>query len=150
VSTLKVVAWIGAGIVVVALLAFAGTYVAYFVAAMQGAPKSPLLTSCTQLAVPHGASVLIRFDVANVGRKDATWENYAMFASRPDRGNLSSWQYVLESRIPAAKKVSTVVRVPLPSDYRTLRFAGVQCNIINAVFADGSQQSYGARTDMFP
>lgn len=149
-SPLKVVAWIVGGIALVAFLAFAGTYVSYFIAAMQRPPQSPFSIACTQLAVSHGNTVLIRFDIANTSRKDATWMNFALFASSADRRNLSDWSYVLETRVPAAGKVSKVVVVPLPSDYRTVRFAGVQCNIINAVFADGSQQSYGANTDTFP
>lgn len=146
----KIVGWIGVGAVVLAFLAVAGTYVVYFVAAMPAAAKSPLLTSCAQLAAPRGGSVVVRFDVANVGGKDATWLNYAMFAASPDRRNLSSWQYVLETRVPAGSKVSKVVGVPRPSDYRTLRLEGVQCHIINAVFADGSQQSYGSSPGAFP
>ena len=150
VSPIKVGAWIAGGIALVALLAFAGTYVSYFIAAMQRPPKSPFSIECTRLAASHGISVPVRFDIANTGRKDATWMNFALFASRADRRNLSDWGYVLETRVPAGGKISKVVAVPLPSDYRTVRFTGVQCNIINAVFADGSQQSYGANTDAFP
>jgi hypothetical protein len=40
--------------------------------------------------------------------------------------------------------------VAIPSDNRTVRFSGLQCDIINAVFADGFQQSYGANANTFP
>ncbi len=146
----SLVAWIAGGIALVAFLAFAGTYVSYFIAAMQRPAQSPFSIACAKLAAPHGKMVLVRFDIANTSRKDATWMNFALFASSADRRNLSDWRYVLETRVPAGGKVSKAVAVPLPSDYRTVRFAGVQCNIINAVFADGSQQSYGANTDTFP
>lgn len=134
----------------VAFLAFGGTYASYFIVAMQRPPQSPFSIACARLAAPHGKTVLVRFDIANTGRTDATWMNFALFASSAERKNLSDWGYVLETRVPAGGKVSKVVAVPLPSDYRTVRFAGVRCNIINAVFADGSQQSYGANTDTFP
>ena len=150
VSPLKVLAWIAGGIALVVFLAFGGTYVSYFIAAMQRPAQSPFSIACTQRAAPRGNTVLVRFDIANTSRKDATWMNFALFASSADRGNLSDWGYVLETRVPAGGKLSKLVAVPLPSDYRTVRFAGVQCNIINAVFADGSQQSYGANTDTFP
>lgn len=150
VSPLKVVAWTVGGIALVAVLAFAGTYVSYFIAAMQRPPQSPFSIACTQLAAPHGTTVLVRFDISNTSRKDARWMNFALFASSADRRNLSDWGYMLETRAPAGGTVSKVVAVPLPSDYRTVRFAGVQCNIVNAVFADGSQQSYGANTGTFP
>ncbi|MBV8196514.1 MAG: hypothetical protein JO263_00130 [Candidatus Eremiobacteraeota bacterium] len=148
----KVVAWIVGGIgliVLVVLLAFGGTYVAYFIAAMQRPPASPFSITCSQAGAPRGNTVPLRFDISNSSRKDATWMNFALFA-RADHRNLSDWGYVLETRVPAGGKVSKVVAVPLPSDYRGVRFASVQCNLINAVFADGSQQSYGANTDSFP
>jgi len=150
VRLLKAVAWIAGGVALVVFLAFAGTYVSYFVAAMQRPPQSPFSIACTQLAAPRRNMVLVRFDIANAGRKDATWMNFALFASKADGRNLSDWGYVLEARVPAGGKISKAVAVPLPGNYRTVRFAGVQCNIINAVFADGSQQSYGANTDAFP
>jgi len=150
VRPLKVLAWIAGSIALVVFLAFAGTYVSYIIAAMQRPPQSPFSIACTQLAAPYRNAVLLRFDITNASRKDATWMNFALFASSTDRRNLSDWAYVLETRVPAGGKVSKVVAVPLPSDYRTVRFARVQCNIINAVFADGSQQSYGANTYMFP
>ncbi|MGA8576741.1 MAG: hypothetical protein WB609_13775 [Candidatus Cybelea sp.] len=129
---------------------FAGTYVSYFIAATQRQPQSPFSIACTQLAAPHRNTVLVRFDIVNASRKAATWMNFALSPSSANRRNLSDWGYVLETRAPAGGKVSKVVAAPLPSDYRTVRFTGVQCNIINAVFADGSQQSYGANTDTFP
>lgn len=147
---LKVVAWIAGGIALITFLAFAGTYVSYFIAATQGPPHNPFSIACTQLAAPHGSTVLVRFDIANASRKDATWMNFALFARSADRRNLSDWGYALETRVPAGGKISKVVAVPLSGDYPTVRFAGVHCNIINAVFADGSQESYGARTDTFP
>ncbi len=149
-SPLKVAAWIAGGIALVAFFAFAGTYASYFIAAMQRPPESPFSIACTQLAPPRGNTVPVRFDIVSTSRKDATWMNFALFASGADRRNLSDWGYVFKTRVPASGKVSMVVAVPLPSDYRAVRFAGVQCNIINAVFADGSQQSYGAKTDAFP
>ncbi|MBV8373123.1 MAG: hypothetical protein JOY69_07660 [Candidatus Eremiobacteraeota bacterium] len=152
-NPLKVVAWIVAGIALVALvlvLAFAGTFVAYFVAALQRPPQSPFSIACTRLAAPQQSNVRVRFDIANAGRKDATWMNFALVASAANRRNLSDWGYVLETRVPAGRTISKVVAVPLPHDYSTVRFSGVQCNLINAVFADGSQQSYGAMTDRFP
>ena len=149
-NALKVVGWIAGGIALVAFLALAGTYASYFIAATQRPPQSPFSIECTQLAAPHGNTVPVRFDIANTGRKDATWMNFALFASKADRRNLSDWGYVLETRVPAGDKISKVVALPLPSDYGAVRFAGVQCNVINAVFADGSEQSYSANTDAFP
>lgn len=149
-STLKVIVRIAAGIALVAFLAFAGTYVSYFIAAMHRPAQSPFSIACTQLTAPHASAVLVRFDIANTGRKDATWMNVALFASRADRRNLSDWGYALEASVPAGGRTSKTVAVPLPGDYRTARFTGVTCNVINAVFADGSQQSYGANTDAFP
>jgi len=150
VGPLKVVAWIAGGIALVAALVFAGTFVSYFIAAMQRPPQSPFSIACTQLAAPHGNGVLVRFDIANASRKDATWMNFALFATNADGRNLTDWSYVLETRVPASGSISKAVAVPLPSDYRTRRFAGLQCNIVNAVFADGSQQSYGGNTGTFP
>ena len=147
-SPFKIVAWVAGGILLLGFLAVAGTYASYFIAAMQRPPESPFLIACTRLAQPRGKAVLVRFDVANAGRKDATWMNVALFVSGAD-WNLSDWSYVLQTRVPAGGKISTAVAVPLPSDYRMVRFEGMRCNVINAVFADGSQQSYGA-TDTFP
>jgi hypothetical protein len=150
VSLLKVVGLIAAGIALVAFLVFAGAYASYFIAAMHRPTQSPFSIACKQLAAPHGNAVLVRFEIANAARKDATWINVALFASGADRRNLSDWGYALDTRVPAGGKNSKAVAVPLPGDYRTVRFAGVQCNVINAVFADGSQQSYGTNTDAFP
>ncbi|MBV8068069.1 MAG: hypothetical protein JO113_08820 [Candidatus Eremiobacteraeota bacterium] len=145
-----VIGGIAAGIALCVFLIFAGTYVAYFITAMQRPPESPFSSACAQVGAPKEKTVRVRFDIANAARKDATWMNFALFASSADRRNLSDWGYVLERRVPAGGSVSTVADVPLPRDYRGVRFRGVECNIINAVFADGSQQSYGARTDAFP
>lgn len=78
------------------------------------------------------------------------WMNFALFASGAGGRNLSDWGFVLKTRVPARGHVSDVAEVPLPSDYRAVRFSRVQCNVVNAVFADRSQESYGAATDMFP
>lgn len=138
--------------VLLVVLAVVGTYVAYFVTAMavQSPRQSPLVVTCTQLARPGPRSVTLRFDVVNTGRKDATWMNLALFAAGTEGKNLSDWGYVLETHVPARGKASKTVSIAPPHDYRGLTFSNVQCNLINAVFADGSQQSYGAATDVFP
>jgi len=138
------------GVALVVFLLFAGTYVAYFIAAMQRPPKSPFVVTCTRLAAPRRNAVPVRFDITNRSGKDATWMNFALFASGAGGRNLSDWGYVLKARAPARGHVSEIADVPLPSDYRTIRFSSVQCNVINAVFADRSQESYGGGTDTFP
>ena len=148
-SPLKIVAWVAGGSFAVVFIIFAGTYVAYFIAAMQRPPKSPFAVTCTRVAAPRRNAVPIRFDIANSSGKDATWMNFAMFASGTGGRNLSDWGYVLKARVPAGSHLSHVAEVPLPSDYRAVRFTRVQCNVINAVFADRSQESYGG-TDTFP
>lgn len=147
---LKAAAWLAGAVAAIALLVFAGTYVSYFIAAMQRPPRSPLSISCAQLAPPRANTVRVRFDIANSGGTDATWTNLALFAAGPNGRNLSDWGYAIGVRVPAHGRISEVVAVPLPGDYRDRTFDGVRCNVINAVFADGSQQSYGADTDTFP
>ena len=149
-SPLRLAAWVAGGIAAVVFIAFAGTYVVYFIAAMQRPPKSPFVVTCTRIAAPQRNAVPIRFDIANSSGKDATWMNFALFASGAGGRNLSDWGYALRTTVPARGRVSHVVEVPLPSDYRAVRFSRVQCNVINAVFADRSQESYGGGTDTFP
>jgi len=145
---------VAALIVVVAIVfvAFAGTYVSYFIAAVlaQRAPENPFTYTCTQLEPPRGNSVLLRFDIANSGRKDATWMNFALHAGEGGGGNLSDWSYVLQTRVPAGGKVSKSIAVALNHDYRDVHFSTVRCYLINAVFADGSERSYGGAGDIFP
>ena len=152
-SPLKIGIWIAGGVALLGLVvfvAFAGTYVAYFFTAMQRPPQSPLSVTCTPVAPRRGNALPVRFDVGNTGRKDATWINLALFAQGAERKNLSTWNYELQTRVPARGATSKIADVPVPRDYGNVRFPGIRCNVINAVFADGSQQSYGANTDAFP
>ncbi len=150
---MKLGMWIAGGVALlglVAFVAFAGTYVVYFFAAMQRPPDSPFSIACAQVAAPRRNAVPIRFDIANTGRKDATWINLAIVASGATGRRLGDWNYVLETRVPAAERVSKVVAVPLPNDDRSVRFSAIACKAINATFADGTAQSYGANTGAFP
>ena len=148
--TVRAIAAAAAVIVLVVVVAYAGTYVAYFVAAMQRPANSPFTIACTQVAPPSRTAVNVRFDVASTSPKDATFLNFALFARSTHRRNLSDWGYALRTRIPARSHVSTTAAIPLPSDYDGLKFSGVRCNLINAAFADGSQQDYAANTGTFP
>lgn len=56
----------------------------------------------------------------------------------------------LRTRIPAHSHASITVAVPLPPDYAGVQVFGVHCNLINAAFADGSQQDYTADNTTFP
>ena len=153
VRPVKIASWIAGGVAMlglVAFFAFAGTYVVYFFSAMQRPPRSPFSVTCTQVAASRGDTLPVRLDIANTGRKDVVWINLAIFASGAVGRNLSDWNYALETRVPAAARMSKVVPVPLPDDYRKVRISGLSCNVINARFADGSQQSYGPNTDAFP
>lgn len=136
--------------VLVVIVGYAGIYAAYFVAAMQRPAKPPFTIACTQVASPSRTTVNVRFDVASTAHKDATFLNFALFAQPAHRRNLSDWGYALQTRIPARSRVSTIAAIPLPRDYAGLKFSGLRCNLINAAFADGSQQDYAANTGMFP
>lgn len=128
----------------VVFVAYAGTYVAYFIVAMQRPPKPPFTIACTQVSPPSRDAVNVRFDVTNNASKDATYLNFALFAEHANRRNLSDWGYALKTRIPARGNASAAVAVPLQGDYTGVKFSGVKCNLINAAFADGSQQDYTA------
>ena len=132
------------------LLAYAGTYVAYFFAATRHAPPSPFTIGCTQVGTASRRAVRVRFDVASAAAKEATYLNFALFAQSAGRRNLSDWGYALQTHVPARGSVSTIVAIALPPDYAGVHFAGVRCNLINAAFADGSQQEYAADTTSFP
>jgi hypothetical protein len=145
------VSLVAVAVVVAAIfVAFAGTYVSYFIVAMRHPRASPFTIACTQVAPPSRSSVKVRFDVTSAAPKDATFLNFALLAQDASRGNLSDWGYALQSRIPARGHASTTVAVPLPPDYAHLAFSGVRCNLINAAFADGSQQDYTPDNTSFP
>jgi hypothetical protein len=146
----RAIAVAAAVVVLVVIVAYAGIYVAYFVAAMQRPAKPPFTIACTQVASPNRTAINVRFDVASTAPKDATFLNFALFAQPAYRRNLSDWGYALRTRIPARSRVSTIVAIPLPPDYAGLKFSALRCNLINAAFADGSQQDYTANTGMFP
>ena len=130
--------------------AYAGTYAAYFLAAMRHPPASPFTIACRQVGAASRRAVRVRFDVANAAAKEATYLNFALFAQSAGSRNLSDWNYALQTHVPARGSVSTIVAIALPPDYAGLHFAGVRCNLINAAFADGSQQEYAADTTSFP
>jgi len=134
----------------VVFLAYAGTYVAYFLVAMRQPPQSPFAIACAQAAAPTRNAVRVRFDIKSQARNDATFLNFALFAAGTSRRNLSDWGYALQTRIPARSSTSRTVSIPLPSDYDGLKFSGVRCNLINAAFADGSQQDYTPDNTTFP
>lgn len=139
-----------ATVLLAAFIAFAGTYVAYFAAAMRHPPKSPFTIACSQVATPSRNTVKVHFNVTSAAHTDATFLNFALFAQHASRRNLSDWGYTLQTRIPARGFASTTVAIPLPPDYVDLKFSGVRCNLINAAFADGLQQDYTADNTMFP
>lgn len=148
--TVRAIATAAAVIVLIVVVAYAGTYVVYFVVAMQRPAKPPFTIACTQVAPPSRTTVNVRFDVTSTSPKDATFLNFALFAQSTHRRNLSDWGYALQTRIPARSRVSTTAAIPLPSVYGGLKFSGLRCNLINAAFADGSQQDYAASTGTFP
>lgn len=146
------VAAVAAIVVLAAMVLVVGTFASYYVAAMeaQRPPHAPFAVACTQLDKPHGGSVTVRFDIASTSRKDATWMNFAMFAAGNEHRNLSDWSYVLKTRVPAGQQTKKTVAIPLNSDYRAVPFSSVRCNLVNVLFADGSQQDYSESTDLFP
>lgn len=148
--TFRVLLVIVTVVLFVVFVIYAGTYLAYFIVAMQHPPKSPFTIACTQVATPSRNSVNVRFDVANNASKDATYLNFALFAEHASRRNLSDWGYALKTRIPARGNASSTVAIPLQGDFVGLKFSGVRCNLINAAFADGSQQDYTADNTTFP
>jgi hypothetical protein len=137
-------------VLLVVFVAYAGTYVSYFVAAMEHPTKSPFTIACTQVAAASRNAVKVRFNVTSAARKDATYLNFALFAQSTNRRNLSDWGYALQTRIPARGFASTTVVIRLPPDYVGLKVYGLRCNLINAAFADGSQQDYTADNTSFP
>ncbi len=76
--------------------------------------------------------------------------NFTLFAQGATRRNLSDWGYALQTRVPARGSASSTVAVALPADYAGLRFSTVSCDLINAAFADGSQQDYTGGNTSFP
>ena len=141
---------VSAALVLIVCGVFAGTYVSYFIVAMRHPQKSPFSITCTQVARPSREAVKVRFNIASAAAKDATFLNFAVFAQDKSRRNVSDWTYALRMRIPAHGNVSTTIAIPLEPDYVGLKFSGVRCNLINAAFADGSQQDYTADTTTFP
>jgi len=102
------------------------------------------------VGAPSRTAIKIRFDVTSTAPKDATYLNFALFAQPAGRRNVSDWGYALQTLIPARGFATKTVAVQLPSDYAGLKFSGVRCNLINAAFADGSQQDYTPNNTTFP
>jgi|SRR5579883_1736416 len=148
--TIRTVLVVVASLLAAAAIVYGGTYAAYFAVAMQRPPKSPFTVTCTPVTPPRRGRLKIRFDVENAADKDATYLNFALFAPEAARRNLGDWGYALQTRVPARGSASATVAVPLPAEAAGLRFSAVRCNLINAAFADGSQQDYAGDNASFP